>query len=119
MNHFFEGSVTNNLKDENTNVTVFRKKEDHGERLIEPFYPPNNTQHFPRQESWQKSIILTVAVNKPIDDKKTCTVKKIEGGTCSGPTKIGNFKWEIEMISNKESYSDPNATIEIEVSEKE
>jgi hypothetical protein len=118
MNHIFEGSVTNNLKDENTSVTVFRKKEDQGERLLEPFYP-SNTQQFPRQESWQKSITITVAVNKPIDDKKTCTVTKTEGGTCNGPTKIGNFKWEIEMISNKESHSDPNATVEIEVSEKE
>jgi len=116
MNHLFEGSVTNNLKDENTSVTVFRKKEDHGERLVEPFFS-SNTQHFPRQESWEKSITLTVAVNRPIDDKKTCTIKKVEGGTTNGPTKIGNFKWEIELISKKESYSDPAVSVEIEVAD--
>jgi len=118
MNHFFDGSVTNNLKDENTSVTVFKKKEDHSERLLEPFYCPD-TKSFPRQESWQKSITITVAVNTPIADKKTCKVTKMEGGTHNGPTKINNFKWEVEMISSKESYSDPNASIEIEVGESE
>jgi hypothetical protein len=119
MNHFFDGSVTNNLKDENTSVTVFRKKEDHSERLLEPFYCNEEAKKFPRQESWQKSITITVAVNTPIADKKTCNITKMEAGTYNGPTKINNFKWEVEMISSKESYSDPNATIEIEVSEKE
>ena len=118
MNHCFEGSVTNDLKDENTSITVFRKKGDQSDRLLDPFYCPD-TNSFPRQESWQKSIILTVAVNSPIDDKKTCKVTKMEGGTYNGPTKVGNFKWEVEMISSKESYSDPNASIEIEVSEGE
>ena len=118
MNHLFEGSVTNNLKDENTSVTVFRKKEGQGERVLDPFYS-SNTQHFPSQESWEKSITLTVSVNTPIGDQKTCTVKKIEGGTCNGPTKDGNFKWEIELISNKASHSDPAVTVEIEVGEKE
>lgn len=118
MNHLFEGSVTNSLKDENTSVTVFRKQENQGDRLVEPFYS-SNTEHFPRQESWEKSITLTVAVNTPIGDTKTCTVKKIEGGTCNGPTKIGNFKWEIELVSNKESPSDPAVTVELEVGDKE
>ena len=119
MNHFFDGSVTNNLKDENTSVTVFRKKEDQSERLLEPFYCTEEAKSIPRQESWQKSITITVAVNTPISDKKTCKVTKMEGGTHNGPTKINNFKWEVEMVSSKESYSDPNASIEIEVSEEE
>jgi len=118
MNHFYEISVTNNLQDENTSVTVFRKKEEKWERLLEPFYKPEK-KSFPRQESWRNTITISMAVNKPIGDTKICKVTKMEGGKNNGPTKINNFKWEIEITSSKESYNDPNASIEIEIGEKE
>jgi thiamine pyrophosphokinase len=117
MNYLFEGSVSNNLKNPDTSVTVFKKKEEGADRLIEPFYT-TNTQSFPRIESWKNTVTITVAVNHPIGDEKQCKITKIENGTCSGAKKINNFKWELEITSTKESMSDPNNTaIEVEISD--
>ncbi len=118
MNYFFEGSVSNNLKkNPETSVTVFKKKEEGAERLMEPFYAAD-TQKIPRIESWKNNVTITVAVNHPIGDEKQCKIAKIENGTCSDAKKINNFKWELEITSSKESMSDPNNTvIEVEVSD--
>ena len=118
MNHIFEGSVKNNLeKSPETSLTVFRKKEDRWEKLLDPFYCPDSNS-FPRIESWKNVVTISLALNHPIGDK-VCKVIKCENGTYNGPTKVGNFKWEVEITSNKESVSSPNASIEIEVCEKE
>jgi hypothetical protein len=116
MNYIFEGSVTNKLKNTETSVTAFRKKDEGGERLAEPFYSPDSAQ-LPRMESWKNTITIIVAVNHPIDDEKKCNITKIENGTCSGANKVNNFKWELEIISSKEKNSDPNTAIEVEVSD--
>ena len=117
MNYIFDGTVTNNLKKyEDISVTVFRKKEDHWEKLLDPFYCPD-TQNLPKVEHWRNNITISLALNQPIGDDKTCTVKKIENGTAGDPKQVGNFKWEIEMTSTKESPGGPITTIEIEVSD--
>jgi len=117
MNYFFEGSVSNKLKNPDTSVTVFKKKEEGAERLAEPFYT-GDTQTFPRIESWKNTVTITVAVNHPIGDEKQCKITKIENGTCDAAKKINNFKWELELVSSKESMSDTNNTvIEVEVND--
>jgi len=117
MNYYFEGSVTNKLKNPDTSVTVFKKKEEGAERLLEPFYT-GETQTFPRIESWKNTVTITVAVNHPIGDEKQCKLTKTENGTCEGAKKINNFKWELELTSTKESMADPNNTaIEVEISD--
>ncbi len=114
MNYIFDGSITCNFKDSpDTSVTVFRKKEDRWEKLIDPFYAPE-TKNLPKIEDWRNTTTISIALNHPIGDK-TCTVKKIENGTNKGPDKVGNFKWEIEITSTKEKMSGPNTTIEVEV----
>lgn len=114
MNHYFEGTVINNLKSSpETSLTVFKKKEDRWEKLLDPFYA-EETKNIPRIESWQKIVTISFAINHPIGNK-TCKVNKMENGTYKGPTQNGNFKWEVEITSNKESYSSPNANIEIEI----
>jgi hypothetical protein len=118
MEYVFEGTVTNNLKDNpNISVTVFKKKEGGWDKLLDPFWI-TESKHFSRITSHQKVVTISLALNQPIGDK-VCKVTKMENGSYKGPNKVGNFKWEIELTSNKEKYADPMANIEIEVAEKE
>lgn len=116
MNYIFEGSITNKLKNPDTSVTVFRNKDEVTEKLLDPFYTPDS-QNLPRIESWKNNIKMTIAVNHPIGEEKQCKVTKVEQGSCSGPNKVGNFKWELEVTSTKESYKDPNTAVEVEISD--
>ena len=116
MNYIFEGNVTNKLKNKDTSVTVFRKKEEGADRLAEPFYSPDSAS-LPRMESWRNNVTVIVAVNHPIGDEKKCSITKIENGTCDSANKVNNFKWELEITSTKEKNSDPNTSIEVEVSD--
>lgn len=119
MNKIFDGTVTNNLTNSpNTSVTVFRKKEDRWEKLLDPFYYDEEqksptTQNLPKIESWRETVTIRIAVNHPID-KKVCKVNKIENGTYNGPTKVDNFVWDVEVTA-----TDRTITVEIEVSEGE
>lgn len=117
MNYIFDGTVQNNLnKYPDISVTVFKKKTaDEGwEKVLDPFYCPD-TQNLPKMETWRNTMTISLALNHPISEDITCSVKKIENGTHKGPDKVGNFKWEIEMTSTKESAGGPNTTIEIEI----
>ena len=118
MNLFFDGTITNNLKQNpDVSVTVFKKKDEGWEKLLDPFYSPDSNS-IPRIESWRKSVTISLALNQQIGDKKKCNVTKIENGTYNGPTQVGNFKWELEITSSKEEYSDPNNTsFEIEITD--
>lgn len=117
MNYNFEGSVTCSLeKNPETSVTVFKKKEEIWEKLIDPFY---NSEQKPIQRinTWHESITIRLVVNHPISDDQTCKVTKIENGTTNGPTKVDNFRWDIEIQGSKEG----GATVtnfELEVTDK-
>ncbi len=119
MNLYFEGSIANNLKNNpDVSLTVFKKKDEGWEKLLDPFYSPDS-KNLPRIESWRKAVTISLALNKQIA-KKVCKVKKIENGTVKGPNQVGNFKWELEITSSKETYSDPNNTsIELEITDSE
>jgi hypothetical protein len=118
MEYVFDGTITNNLKENpNISVTVFKKKEGGWDKLVDPFWNPDS-KNFSRVTSHQKSITISLALNQPIGDK-VCKVTKMENGTNKPPVQVGSFKWEIEITSNKEKGSDPMATIEIEVAEKQ
>jgi len=119
MNRVFDGSVANKLgKYPETSVTVFKKKTaDEGwEKALDPFYCPD-TQNLPKMETWRENLTISLALNHPISDDITCKVLKIENGSHKDPNKIGNFKWEIEMTSTKDSPGGPITSIEIEVSD--
>ena len=117
MNLYFDGTITNKLEQNpDVSVTVFKKKEEGWEKMLDPFCAPDSND-IPKIEEWRKSITLSLALNYPIGDK-TCKVTKIENGTCSGPTKVGNFKWELEITSNHETWQDPNnTTFSVEISD--
>ena len=117
MNLYFDGKISNNLKESNTSLTVFKKKEEGWEKLLDPYYSPES-KDIPKIEEWRKSITISLALNHQIDGK-VCKVKKVENGTCNGPTKVGNFKWELEIVSNYETWQDPNNTVfDIEISDR-
>jgi hypothetical protein len=119
MNKIFDGTVTNNLKNSpNTSVTVFKKKEERWEKLLDPFYfdeekKEPTTQNLPKIESWRETVTIRIALNHPID-KKTCKVNKIENGTNDGPNKVDNFVWDVDVTAK-----DNKITVEIEVAEGE
>lgn len=108
MNLYFDGKITNNLKDPDTSVTVFRKKEEKWEKLLDPFYT-SESKDIPKIEYWRKSITISMALNKPVNGK-VCNVTNVENGSANGPTQVGNFKWELEITSNYETWQDPNNT---------
>jgi hypothetical protein len=109
MNLYFDGKITNNLKDADTSITVFRKKEEKWEKLLDPFYAPES-KSIPKIEYWRKSITISLALNKPTAGK-ICKVASVENGAVNGPTAVGNFKWELEITSNHETWQDPNNTV--------
>ncbi|MCP5047225.1 MAG: hypothetical protein GY940_08640 [bacterium] len=118
MNYIFDGTVANNLKDENTTVTVFKKVEESWEKLLDPFYT-GNSMTFPKIDTWRKEVTISIALNQPIEGK-SCKITKTENGTTKGPTKVGDYKWEIEIISGRENHGDPVGTsVEIDVSDGE
>jgi len=119
MEYVFDGSITNSLKQNpNISVTVFKKKEEGWEKLIDPFWCPD-TKNYSRITSHKPTITISLALNQPIGTNKECKVTKMENGTHKGPKQIGNFKWEIEITSKKEKAADPSASITVEVCEKE
>ena len=117
MNYNFDGSVKNNLeKSPDTSVTVFKKKDEGWEKLLDPFYCPEQ-KSIQRINTWHQSITLRMTVNHPIGNK-ACKVTKIENGTVKGPTKADNFRWDVEVTAEKEGYNNIT-TVEIEVTEGE
>ena len=68
-------------------------------------------------ETWRENLTISLTLNHPASDDITCKVLKIENGSYKGPEKVGNFKWEIEMTSTKDSPGGPNTTIDIEISD--
>jgi len=113
MNYNYDGSVKNSLeKYPDTSLTVFKKKEEGWEKMIDPFYNPEQ-KSIPRVNTYHKSVTFSLALNHPIGDDKTCKVTKIENGTVNGPNKVGNFKWEVEVTA--EEGGSAVTTVEIEV----
>ncbi len=117
MNLYFDGKITNNLKQSpEVSLTVFKKKEDGWEKLLDPFYFPDS-KNLPKIESWRKSVTISLALNEQIGDK-ICKVSEVENGTVNGPNKLGNFKWEVEIISKYETWQDPkNTSFSVEISD--
>jgi hypothetical protein len=109
MNFYFDGNIENNLIDPDTSITVFKKKEEGWEKLLDPYYSPES-KDIPKIEEQRKSVTLCLALNKQIDGK-ICKVTNVENGTVNGPKKVGNFKWDIEVNSNYETWKDPNHTV--------
>jgi len=119
MEYVFDGSIANNLKDNpNISVTVFKKKEEGWDKVLDPFYSPE-TKGIPRLTSHNKTITLSIALNEMTGENKICKIAKMENGTAKGPNKVSNYKWEVEITSNKEKVADPSATINLEVCYKE
>jgi hypothetical protein len=58
-----------------------------------------------------------MTVNQPIGNK-ACKVTKIENGTVNGPTKVDNFRWDVEVTAEKEGGANVT-TVEIDVTEGE
>lgn len=118
MKYFFDGTVTNKLeKHPDISVTVFNKKEDRWEKLLDPLWVSDSGK-IPQVETWKNAVSISVCLNEPIGDDKVCTVAKIENGKSDGPKQVGNFKWELEITSTKDETSEPRTTIEIEVTGK-
>lgn len=116
MNLYFDGKITNNLQEPDISLTVFRKQEEKWEKLLDPFYSPE-ARDIPKIEYWRKSITVSIALNKPVDGK-ICKVENVENGTVKGPEKVGNFKWELEITSDYETWQDPNnTTFSVEISD--
>ncbi len=115
MNYNYDGSVKNNLeKHQETSVTVFKKKEEGWDRLLEPLWF-SEQKSFQRINTYHKSITISIALNHPIGDDKFCKIVKIEKGTVNGPTQVGKFKWEIEIVAQESGAS--CATVEVEVTD--
>ncbi|MGE5344248.1 MAG: hypothetical protein ACM3SY_22505 [Candidatus Omnitrophota bacterium] len=118
MEYVFEGTVLNELKDnQNLSVTVFKKKEGGWDKLLDPIFG-SEKKNFSRVTSHYKNITLSIALNQPVGSNKECKVTKMENGSYKGPNPVGNFKWEIEITSGKEKAADPAANIEIEIANK-
>ncbi len=117
MEYVFDGSISNNLKNNAISVTVFKKKEGGWDKVLDPFWSPD-MKNFSRITSHNKMITLSIAINHPIGDNKECKVTKMENGAYKGPNQVGNFKWEIEVTSGKEKAADPSASITVEIVDK-
>lgn len=117
MNYNFDGSVKNSLeKSLETSVTVFKKKDEGWEKLLDPFYNPEQ-KPLQRINTWHQNISLRMTVNHPIGEK-ACKVTKIENGTVNGPTKVDNFRWDVEVTADKEGGANVT-TVEIEIADDE
>ena len=119
MNLYFDANINNNLeKEPETSITVFQKKEDKWEKLLDPFYAPEE-KTITKLEEWRKTITLSICSNHPIDNK-VCKVTDLENGTLEGPTQVGYFKWEIQVITKYETWQDSNnTTFNVEITEGE
>jgi len=117
MNYNFDCIVKNSLeKHPETSLTVFKKKEEGWEKMIDPFYCPEQ-KSIPRINTYDKSVTFSLTLNHPIGEDKNCKVTKIENGSVNGPNKVSNFKWEVEVIA--EEGGTASTAVEIEVTGSE